>query len=55
MNTIYALECAVHFISEKQTELYEKYYLGASQLKNVLGAKNTFKRQALPGLERRGA
>jgi len=55
MTRTFALECTVHFLSEKRTKLYKRYCLGVSQLKNVLGAKNTFQSQALPALERCGA
>ncbi len=48
----FALECTVHFLSDKLTELYEQYCSGVSQLKNALGAKSNLKRQALLGLER---
>ncbi len=51
----FALECAAYFLSEQRTELYEKYYSGVAQLKNVLGAKSGLQRRALPGLERHGA
>jgi hypothetical protein len=50
----YTLECLVHFIDEQRTELYKSYCSGVAQVKNVLGAKNTFTRQALLDLERCG-
>lgn len=51
----HAIEHTVHFISEKRTELYQEYCERVSELKNVLCAKSSFKRQALPDLERSGA
>lgn len=50
----FTLERAVHCLAEKRTELYEKYYSGVSQVKNVLSAKNDLQERALLGLERRG-
>lgn len=55
MNTTFVLEGTVHFVIEKRIELYEKYCLRVSQMKNVLGAKNAFQSQGLLELERRGA
>ena len=52
MTRTFALECTVHFLNEQRTELYKRYSSGVAQLKNVLGAKNTFQSQALPALER---
>ena len=53
MNTTYTLECIVHLVSEKRTKLYEWYYLGILQLKNVLGAKSDLQSWALLNWERR--
>lgn len=55
MYMTFALEHLVHFLSEERTEPYKQYGEGAPQLKNVLGAKNSLQRRALPGLERCGA
>jgi hypothetical protein len=52
MNRTFALERPVHFVGEKRTELYEQYCSGVSELKNGMGAKNTFKGKALLALER---
>ncbi len=51
----YALECPVHFLSEQRSELYRRYCSGVAQLKNVLGAKNSFQGRTCFGLERCGA
>lgn len=55
LNTTFALEYPVHFLSEQRSELYEWYCSGVAQLKNVMGTKNGSQSRALPGLERRGA
>jgi len=48
LHTGYALECQVRFLLEKRTELYEWYYSGVSQRKNVPGAKKPAGLLALP-------
>jgi hypothetical protein len=48
----FALECTVHFLSEKRTELYMRYCSGVSQLKNAASTKSTLQSRALPSLER---
>lgn len=55
MIRIFALECQTHFLAEYRTELYEQYYLGETEVKNVSGAKNDLRGQACLGLERRVA
>lgn len=52
--TAATFECPVHFIAEKRTELYEKYRLGVSQVKNVLGFKKVFQAQTCYELGRPG-
>jgi len=51
----FALEYSVHFLGEQRTELYGKYCSGVAELKNVLSAKSSLQRWALPGLESCGA
>lgn len=55
MYTTSAFEWPVHFLSEQRTGRYIWYSTGVAELKNALDAKNSFKRRALPGLERSGA
>lgn len=51
----FALECTAYFLGEYRTETYKWYFLGGTELKNVLGAKNGLQERALLVLERRAA
>jgi hypothetical protein len=50
----YPLEHKMQFIFEKRTKAYTRYVAGASEKKIASFAKNSYQRQALPGLERCG-